>query len=112
MPFFLARQQEFEERTTRFSPDGHAVDDPIGRTVVTKTARNSFFFFFLASIKLVFRDVSWHVRHARAQSLLFLPTVVDALVIVQAVERPEHLVTERADRAVQGLKVLLLFVPL
>lgn len=51
------------------------------------------------------------VRHARPQSLLFLPTVVDALVIVQAVERPEHLVAERADRAVQGLKVLLLFVP-
>lgn len=37
--------------------------------------------------------------------------MVDALVIVQAVERPEHLVAERADRAVQGLIVLLLFVP-
>lgn len=45
------------------------------------------------------------------QSLLFLPTMVDALVVVQAVECPEHLVAERADRAVQGLKVLLLFVP-
>lgn len=38
--------------------------------------------------------------------------MVDALVIVQAVQRPEHLVAERADRAVQGLEVLLLFVPL
>lgn len=37
--------------------------------------------------------------------------MVDALVVVQAVQRPEHLVAERADRAVQGLKVLLLFVP-
>lgn len=36
--------------------------------------------------------------------------MIDALVIVQAVERPEHLVAQRADRAVQGLKVLLLFV--
>lgn len=58
-----------------------------------------------------FCGVPWHVRHARTRSLLFLPTVVDALVIVQAVERPEHLVAKRADRAVQGLKVLLLFVP-
>lgn len=37
--------------------------------------------------------------------------MVDALVIVQTVERPEHLVAECADRAVQGLEVLLLFVP-
>lgn len=37
--------------------------------------------------------------------------MVDALVIVQTVERPEHLVAESADRAVQGLKMLLLFVP-
>lgn len=37
--------------------------------------------------------------------------MVDALVIVQTVERPEHLVAESADRAIQGLKVLLLFVP-
>lgn len=38
--------------------------------------------------------------------------MVDALVIVQAVERPEHLVAERAHRAVERLKVLLLLVPL
>jgi len=37
--------------------------------------------------------------------------VVDALVIVQAVQRPEHLVADRADRVVQWLIVLLLFVP-
>lgn len=50
-------------------------------------------------------------RHATITGALFLSTVVDALVIVQAVQRPEHLVAERAHRAVQGLEVLLLFVP-
>lgn len=37
--------------------------------------------------------------------------MIDALVIVQTVERPEHLVAEGAHRAIQGLEVLLLFVP-
>lgn len=37
--------------------------------------------------------------------------MIDALVIVQTVERPEHLVAEGANRTVQRLEVLLLFVP-
>uniref|UniRef100_A0A182J5P8 Uncharacterized protein n=1 Tax=Anopheles atroparvus TaxID=41427 RepID=A0A182J5P8_ANOAO len=41
-----------------------------------------------------------------------LPAVVDALVIVQAVQRAKHLVAEVAHRIVERLQVLLLFVPL
>lgn len=41
-----------------------------------------------------------------------LTAVVDALVVVQRVEGPEHLVAEAAARRVQRLQVLLLGVPL
>lgn len=41
-----------------------------------------------------------------------LATVVDALVVVERVERAEHLVAQRAARRVQRLQVLLLRVPL
>lgn len=106
---FWPRQQEFEEEnnvilartiTRRLTTTGSIA------LPVAQSAR-PFYKCLLSS----FRGVPWHVRYARTRSLLFLPTVIDALVIVQAVERPEHLVAKRADRAVQGLKVLLLFVP-
>lgn len=41
-----------------------------------------------------------------------LPAVVDALMVVERVERSEHLVAEGAARRVQRLQVLLLGVPL
>lgn len=41
-----------------------------------------------------------------------LPAVVDALMVVERVERTEHLVAEGAARRVQRLQVLLLGVPL
>lgn len=41
-----------------------------------------------------------------------LPPVVDALVVVERVERAEDLVAERAARRVQRLQVLLFRVPL
>lgn len=49
---------------------------------------------------------------AFSRQALFLPTMVDALVVVEAVQSSEHFMTECADRAVQRLKVLLLFVSL
>lgn len=44
--------------------------------------------------------------------VLLLSAMVDALVIVQTVERAEDLVAQIADRIVQRLQVLLLLVPL
>lgn len=44
--------------------------------------------------------------------VLLLAPVVDALVVVQAVERTEHLVAEIAHRVVERLQVLLLLVAL
>lgn len=41
-----------------------------------------------------------------------LAAVVDALMVVERVERSEHLVTQAAARRVQRLQVLLLRVPL
>ena len=41
-----------------------------------------------------------------------LPAVVDALMVVERVERSEHLVAQGAARRVQRLQVLLLGVPL
>lgn len=43
---------------------------------------------------------------------LLLPPVVDTAVIVEAVERAKHLVTERTNGIVEGLEVLLFLVPL
>lgn len=100
-----ARIRRRERRDSR--EDDHAADnDRFDRPSRSPSATNP-----LKCLLSSFRGVPWHVRHARTRSLLFLPTVVDALVVVQAVESPEHLVAQRADRAVQGLKVLLLFVP-
>lgn len=51
--FFLARQQEFGEENDAIL-SGHAVDDLVDRTAVANSAKLFiFFFFFLASIKLV-----------------------------------------------------------
>ena len=44
--------------------------------------------------------------------LVLLSPMVDALVVVEAVQRAEYFVTQIADGVVQRLEVLLLFVPL
>lgn len=44
--------------------------------------------------------------------MILLPAVVDALVVVEAVQRAKDLVAQIADGVVEWLEVLLLFVPL
>lgn len=46
-----------------------------------------------------------------ARMVLLLAPVIDALVVVQTVQRAEHLVAQIAHCIVQGLQVLLLLVP-
>lgn len=49
---------------------------------------------------------------AAAATMRLLASMVDALVVVQAVQGAEHLVAQIADRIVERLQVLLLLVPL
>lgn len=70
----------------------------------------SFFFFLLRKFSKLGWRLEWQFCLEFSTVTLFLPTMINALVIVETVQGPENFVAQYAKRTVQGLKVLLLFV--
>lgn len=73
--------------------------------------------FEFVEIDVLVRGIDLGVGHGEVSGCRLLrctalPSVVDALMVVERVERPEHLVAEAAASRVQRLQVLLLRVPL